>query len=325
MKNLFGGPKLDSAASTRVVTSGSSTALTEIQLNERLGMARKLVGSGDVSGAIDELLYVHERNSENIETNGLLGSLLLAVQQYDLAEDFLFAACELSKWTEPSLVSNLAIALKEKGDLSMSMKILTKGLETAGSQDKTGLLSVSIGDVQYAAQNYSSAADWYLVAAMKQPTNVELWVSASTVKFPAHGRDAKFGENVLLRALELNPDNAEIVYNLGLLMHLNDRLEESIVFYRESLRLADDNVAAVSALATALHATGQLNDALPLYQSALAKDSDNVVLLSNFALLLSSLRQPAEGLKFSKRAIELDPTSNDAVRAHAECLASSQV
>jgi tetratricopeptide (TPR) repeat protein len=325
VKNMFGGGGAGTVAAAPAGVAAAAVALSAADVRTRLDRVTQLVASGDVNTAIDDLLYIHERNTNDAETQALLGALLLAVQQFDLAEDFLFSACELSQWTDPAIISNLAIALREKGDLDMGLKILSKGLESASQADTTGILSVSIGDMQLASNNYSAAADWYLLACFKQPNNIDMWVKASTVSFPVSGRDAKFAENVLLRALDFNKDDADILYHLGLNMHLSDRLLEAIVFYRESYRLRPEKTATLSALATALHATGELAEALPLYQAAVAADDTNVVLLSNFALLLNGLQQPQEGIKYSGRALELDPSSADAVRAHSECLAAMPV
>ena len=320
VKNMFSG---DGHGTNRETASAPvKTLLTDTEVEIRLNRASQFVADGNLSSAVDELLVVIEHNSDNVESQAMLGSLLLAVEQFDAAENLLVSACELSKWSKPEVIANLAIVFREKGEYSMGVKVLTKGLDTAGVLDSNGIISIGIADLQMLAQNYSSAAEWYLLACFKQPHNINLWIEASTLNFPIKYRDLKFAENVLLQGLDFNPGHGELLYNLGLTLHLKDRLDDAIVLYYEALKFNDQSALTLSALATALHSVGNFDAALSLYKKSLLIDSSNVVVLSNFALLLNAVGNASEGVEYSKKALSIDPTSSDALRAHAECLAT---
>mmetsp|Transcript_9254 Transcript_9254/g.15275 ORF Transcript_9254/g.15275 Transcript_9254/m.15275 type:complete len:167 (-) Transcript_9254:129-629(-) len=143
-----------------------------------------------------------------------------------------------------------------------------------------------------------------------------------------------------MQALAMNRDSAELVFHMGLAMHAADRLSEAVTFYQEALRMpggmggaaAGDGgggssaistgatrAEAVSSLATALHAQGRLSEALPVYAEATAVMPQNVVLLANYAMLLNAISRTEEALVHAKKALELDSTNADAIRAWQEC------
>ncbi len=290
----------------------SPVVSVETKPSQTISDAKRFIESGLITEAVDVLLTLQQKDPDNAECNSLLGSLLLALNQYDTAEKFLFTACTLSNWTDPIAVANLGISLKEKRDFELGMKVLSKGLQSAGTADTTGVISNAIGDLHFSFQNYSQAADWYLMTAFKRPNDVELWIKASTISFPSQGRDLKFAENVLLRALEAIPNNAAILYNIGLVLFFSERLEESVAFYEESLRIDGTSFDAKAALATSLHSLERFHDALPWYENALQQESANVVLLSNYALLLKALGMDAQAIEAAKKAAALDPSSSEA-------------
>ena len=80
--------------------------------------------------------------------------------------------------------------------------------------------------------------------------------------FPVEGRDYTFAENVLLRGLQFfgntsSPESTELLFQLGLLMHLTDRVANAVPLYEAVLRAQPAAYAAVSAMATAVHSLGE--------------------------------------------------------------------
>ena len=116
-----------------------------------------------MEAALDGLLIVIQIDEDNLECNRLIGSVLLAVQQQDLAEQFLYIAIKLSNWTDVSSLSNLAESMRARGDYELAIKIAAKGLHAVNQSDPTGLLSNSLGLSYLSLQNYSLAAgEFYL-------------------------------------------------------------------------------------------------------------------------------------------------------------------
>jgi tetratricopeptide (TPR) repeat protein len=334
----------------------SVSELSEDAIMSIMMQSKDLLVVGRMEDSIDVLLPIFKSNPDHIETNALTGAILLSMQQFDLAEQFLYSAVSTSQWKHAGAVSNLAQLFLKTGATDLAAKTLSRGLAATENKDETGALSLCFGDVAYSQQQYAQAAEWYLSAAVKRPTNVDIWVKASTVRYPTSGRNLKLAENVLMQGLASNRNSAELLFCLGLSLHGRQQLPEAITFYEQALRTVDgasssssatgssgaaagagagavDTSEMVIALATALHASGAYAQALPWYLRAQQQADNasasatagagagakaNVVLLANHALLLHALGRGEEARHMLARAQAADPSNADVLRAAAE-------
>ena len=102
---------------------------------------------------------------------------------------------------------------QDKNDVLLAERVAARGLSAVQNKDETGALQAVLGLNKATAGNYSEAADWYLAAALMNPTNVQYWLQASTMLSP--NRDLKFAENVLLQGLESHPNSPQLLYQMG--------------------------------------------------------------------------------------------------------------
>lgn len=274
---------------------------------------------GKIEQSVDNLLPVFKTRPDHTESNALVGAVLLSVQKFDVAEQFLYSAVNTSQWQHVGAVANLAQVFMHTDAIPLAIKTLRRGMEAINNDDSTGTLTLCFGDLAYAVGNYSEAAEWYLLAALRRPNSVDIWIKASTVRFPLPGRNYKLAENVLMQALDLNRDSTEVLFNLGLAMHGTGRLVEAITFYQEALRMGSTNPEIAPTLATALHSMERFPEALEYYQRAEATQSDNAVFLANYAMLLNALGRKADGKALAVRALGVDANNADAIRAYREC------
>ena len=128
-----------------------------------------------------------------------------------------YCLCTLlqSNWTDPAAVSTLSECLvsQDKNDVLLAERVAARGLSAVQNKDDTGALQAALGLIKSTAGNYTEAADWYLAAALVNPTNVQYWLQASTMISP--NRDLKFAENVLLQGLESHPNSPALLYHMG--------------------------------------------------------------------------------------------------------------
>lgn len=301
-----------------------NTVMTDDQIGKLIDQSKGLILEGNVEQSVDVLLPVFKARPDHTEANALVGAILLSVHRFELAEQFLFSAVNTSHWTNSGAVANLAQVLMQTDAVPLAVRTLRRGLDAVNNEDTTGALSLSFGDVAFFVGNYSQASEWYLLAALKRVNNIDIWIKASTIRYPAQGRNLKVAENVLVQALALNRENSEIVFNMGLAMHGSGRLTEAITFYQEALRMGHRDSELVSTLATALHANGQLTEALQQYAASESlAPSTNAVFLANYAMLLNTLGNKQEAIKTATRALALDSTSVDALRAMRECTSTA--
>lgn len=275
------------------------------------------IEDGRFALAIEKLLNVLDKFPENIEASNLIGACFLAQNRPDLAEGFLFTAVRLSNWTDFIAVANLAECVRVNKDYLLAEKIALKGLQMSGNADPTGTFSFVLGVVQVSKENYTAAADWFLAAAIQQPSNIDAWIQASTIEFPPSAFDVRMAENVLMEALRLNPTSALLTFQLGFLFHKTSRVNEAILLYQRALEMDASMSDALSGLATALHAVGRVDDALEVYAEAERAQPTNIVLLSNYAMLLSAMKKSNESLVRIRKAKAIDGDHPEVLRAEA--------
>jgi tetratricopeptide (TPR) repeat protein len=303
-------------------TKERNNAITDERIGQLISESRTMLMDGNIEQAVDHLLPIFKTRPDHTESNALVGAILLSVQKFDLAEQFLYSAVNTSQWKNSGAVSNLAQVFMHTDAVPLAARTLRKGLDAVGNDDSTGILSLSFADLAFSVGNYSEAAEWYLMAALKRPASVDIWIKASTVRFPAAGRNYKIAENVLMQALDLNRDSTEVLFNLGLAMHGTGRITEAITFYQEALRMGSTNPEIASTLATALHSIGRFPEALEYYQRAESTQGANAVFLANYAMLLNSMGRAQEGRAMAVRALNVDSNNPDAIRAMRECTAA---
>ncbi len=309
--------------STLPEESAKSGVLTDEETASLVAKARAAIYKLEYNDAVSSLLPVIDSDPDQIDANMLLGGTFLALNRADLAETFLHRAVQLTNWTQPSAVSNLAEALRINGDADLAIKVIQRGLNAINKTDSSGLLSFTHGAILEQQKKYSESADWYLASALAQPTNIEAWLRASTMLFPSPAWDLKFAENVLAQAVKLNPESSSLVFNLGVALHYSNRASDAVTLYAEALRLDPEHYGAMSNLATALHSLGRTAEASILYEvifnSTIPRGPDGIaainrssafngaaVALGNYALLLNAQRRPQHALRVISRASELE-------------------
>jgi len=297
----------------------ASSLISEDVIERMISESKNMLMEGKVEESVDHLLPIFKTRPDHTESNALVGAILLSVQKFDLAEQFLYSAVNTSQWKNSAAVSNLAQVFMHTDAVPLAIQTLQRGMDAIGKDDKTGTLSLCFGDIAYFVGNYSEAAEWYLAAALKRRGSVDIWIKASTVRFPTHARNYKLAENVLMQALDLNRDSSEVLFHLGLAMHGTGRITEAITFYQEALRMGSNNADIAPTLATALHSMERFGEALEFYVRAESTQSENPVFLSNYAMLLNSIGRKADGKNMAMRALAIDASNPDAVRAMREC------
>jgi len=273
------------------------------------------------SESIDLLIPLVEHDPSSLEANQLLGSALLRIGRPDLAESALFASIHLSNWTDSIAIAELVESLVTNGDLALAEQVGLVGLQRA--EDSTGILAFAVGTVHTKLLKWSSAADYFLAAALTQPSNVEAWLRASTLNFPPNQQNYTFAQSVLTKAIESDENNPILLFNFGLALHYDSKVTEAVVFYQEALRvLGEDRALSLDGFfatyATALHQTGNAKEADRLYRLAKLQNPRNVVALANHAILLCTARL-REGLVVLATAREVDPGHADYMKAAEVC------
>jgi predicted O-linked N-acetylglucosamine transferase (SPINDLY family) len=98
-----------------------------------------------------------------------------------------------------------------------------------------------------------------------------------------------------VKALQIQPDNAEGHYNLGCVMRQWNRLDEAVICFRNAIRFDASNKIAFVDLGETLQLMGECDEAEKHFKAALALDPDCAMAWDNF--LVSMLYNPQYSVK----------------------------
>ncbi len=109
------------------------------------------------------------------------------------------------------------------------------------------------------------------------------------------------------RSLELAPDYADSLYNLGLVLRELGQLEEAERSFRRAAEIDPRDADALGHLATLLHETKRLEEAAHAYRLALEIAPDNAYLWLKLGGLGSQTGQMEEAVRCFREALARDP------------------
>ena len=123
---------------------------------------------------------------------------------------------------------------------------------------------------------------------------------------------ARRGNCLLSRSIRLQPDFAEVHYNLGIALRLRRQLSEAVASCREAIRLNPAYAEAYNNLSTARARLGRRDEARAEFERALELKPDLADAYFNLGNLLRQSGKPREASPFCERAVELQPQSSAA-------------
>jgi tetratricopeptide (TPR) repeat protein len=119
--------------------------------------------------------------------------------------------------------------------------------------------------------------------------------------------DASIAYN--LEALRILPTYADAHYHLGLAYQMQGRFDKSIEHYSKAIQLQPEHKEAYSNLGVLLHKQGKLDQAAKTYREGLLSLPDDLVLHRNLGILLETQGHRDEAIKELRAALEIDPNS----------------
>ena len=119
--------------------------------------------------------------------------------------------------------------------------------------------------------------------------------------------DIQGAELALQKAINLEPGNAALHSNLGIILADQNRFKESIREYREAVRLSPQNPVFHNNLGNALSRTGDVQGASAEYREAIRFNPKYALAYFNLGTALGNLREFSNSNAAYKRAIVLEP------------------
>ncbi len=112
-----------------------------------------------------------------------------------------------------------------------------------------------------------------------------------------------------LEALRIMPTYADAHYHLGLAYQMQGRFDKSIEHYSKAIRLQPEHKEAYSNLGVLLHQQGKVDEAVETYRRALLFLPNDLVLHLNLGILLETQGHRDEAIKELRAALRIDPNS----------------
>lgn len=112
---------------------------------------------------------------------------------------------------------------------------------------------------------------------------------------------------ILKEALQLNPDDEDVHYNLGLAYARLGKSEEAIGQYREALRIFPDYVEAHNNLGNLFARLGRNGEAIPHLEAAIKIMPDYASAHNNLGTALQRIGRTNEAYAAFKKAVEYKP------------------
>ena len=115
------------------------------------------------------------------------------------------------------------------------------------------------------------------------------------------------------KALELNPNDADIWHLTGCAFSELDSLEQAMQCFEKALNLRPDFAVAMSMKASILSMWGRSNEALELYDKSLKIDPDQDYVWNFKGLIANERKEYEQAIKYFDKALDITPGNSNAL------------
>ena len=166
------------------------------------------------------------------------------------------------------------------------------------------------GQIHAGTRNYRKAAEALRKALKIEPNNVEVLGRLASVLLQL--REVEEAKQLLEKAAARDPQNADIQYKLGIAMLEKGEYPAAIVHCEKALVLDPGLFPARIILGHALQGSGRLEEALQRYKELAAEGIEDSGLYNHYGEALLKLKRYQEAIPQFQRALQIDPSNNQA-------------
>ena len=199
---------------------------------------------------ISSVLYQFIEDFPNsIEANFIVGCKLILNRRFDIAEEVYLNVLEFSKYGHlPSIINLAEMYIFTLNEVAAS-RMIREAFHLNEMVDETGLLSYYSGKFYQLMGRYEISAQWYLLSATIQQSNVNAWLFASTLLFPEPYQNLSMAEKIITLAFKqysatgYNGSYIDVLYYFyGYCHQLMNKAESAIVHYHKSYELFQEYI-----------------------------------------------------------------------------------
>ena len=279
---------------------------------EVLNLAQQLLAAGKVEQAEAYLLPELDKPASRAETNYLLAVAAVMGGRPAVGVTRALAAIA-ERPTEARYHFALGRAHKLGGELTLALAAYRRSLALDPGHAES---HVSLGIALKHGGDLEAAIDCYLRALQLSPDLGAANVNLAYARAALAERQSEAGVDgaVPLEALEqteraaaLEPGNATLQFNLGLLLRRARRRSDAIAAFNKALGVTPSDVGYCLHLGHELTASGATESAIVLYERWLEINLPNPIVMRALANLLVREGSVSSALNWSERAAALDP------------------
>jgi Flp pilus assembly protein TadD len=137
-------------------------------------------------------------------------------------------------------------------------------------------------------------------------------------------RDLPRAEETFKKALQIDPDYAPTMANLGALYGRNGRLQEAVDVLSRAVAKDPDNLESWVNLGAAQGRLGRSREAIRALETARDKGARTPTVYNALALSYLQEHQKEQAVKYLQESLRIDPTQKDAVDLLQKVNASSR-
>ncbi len=208
-----------------------------------------------------------------------------------------------------------ALDLYLKGEVNAAILSYTKALNWS---PEDAYLHSALGQVYYEQEKYANAIKEFRKALEHDYYNHRaLKGLALSLHITGDQLDAIY---VYLRALDVVPDDLDVLVNVGTLLYERRRYDEAIEYYAKAEKLDPKNAATYLNLGMAYHSMGKFEDALTNLRNASKLDPQNSETCRLIGLCLESSGNYVGALESYQEAVQHDEKNAEATLDIAQVL-----
>ncbi|HEX8566130.1 MAG TPA: tetratricopeptide repeat protein [Pyrinomonadaceae bacterium] len=135
--------------------------------------------------------------------------------------------------------------------------------------------------------------------------------------------ELKDGAALMQSLAELNPDDPDIMFNLGMALSDLGQINDAIGYLSRAVEATPNNVNALVALGVAYQRNGKVEDAINLLKRAVIIEPDNGYAHRNLGAILGNEGKTTESETHLREAVRILPNDQPSLYGLAHCLESS--
>jgi protein O-mannosyl-transferase len=257
-----------------------------------------------LKGRLQEAMY-HDTECLKIRPNhcealNSLGLVLMDSGRFDDALSCFEKATKISPNLFPSFV-NMGMALIKKGKNDEAIALYRDLLQ---KYDLPQIHSNLATALRYKGNTAAAIREFNQVLA-SEPSNAIVHYTVG-VLLAEQGRNSEAAEH-FQKVLEIEPDSIQAHNSLGYILAHQGQYEQAIHHYNEALRIAPDAVELHINLGFVYVSQGKLDLAAAEYNKALKIQPDNYVAHTYLGTVLVNLGKTAEGIEHFNNALKIKP------------------